>query len=1065
MALLFSSLALICSKAIATPAIGLPVNAQVPPVARTLKDFSFAFSASTFSSALGPMAYVVADAPSWLQLDSTTRTFSGTPGLEDAGSANFSLVASDSAGSTSMPVTLVVSSTPGPRLGIPIEQQLSAYDGYQSPDTILLPRSSELSLTFSQHTFEPTSDDTVFYAICANNTPLPSWINFDRRTLSFSGTTPQITSPDELPQTFDIHFTASDVVGFSAAVASFRLVLENHLFVFEDHPKIVPVTSGSFFAYDGLRTSLLLDGEPVDPADVQQIDADRLDWVSFDEATWVLSGVAPNSAAVENVSITATDRYDETAATTVLIQVTPNSTVNLFHEPLGSVDATAGKDFSYTFNKSLATVSGTQISVDWGTATWLQFDQGQWELHGKVPSDLKPEAIPVNVTLSWASASQSELLVINIGNPSHSSSSRSTDAPSTSLNSGTKGASPTSTASSQSDNETDAVYAHRSKEVAAIAVPILVICLLAIMACCVARRRKRQAKQNWLSMTKRKISRLFLLDEASNQGSEKPMTEKPPVTHKRESLPGLSNPVVSRRRSLLRLSRNTTDDPSQPTKVDSWHEYIQELSRSKPRHTPQPKFSLIAEEQRPSPREGSRFSTRRRLSHTSKPSGLINGSLSRKYGQKKRRSDADFANSSLLSDRRMSGFGHGRNGSSFGTPYSACTPVGIGHGNGGPPGFGIVKPSWRRQSVDSWTPTDSTIKTSDYSSNHLYEQEKSQKAVPTMRSFQHPRISGTLDHTSKTPTIHEIEDNHGAWRASIRAVDAQPPMTYGLSLHTFHKRRAHDRHYRNTFFSAGPSSRASSHLDWLCSTHAPTRFPAPSLSSTDAETSKARGDPLDQERFQRSYSQSSSLEPPASSQRFRSPRKTRSSPHKRTSGASGGNGGGLGSLISSALASRFHSSRSSFASTQRFGSAAERDDSGELGLAIGPMDLTEERDEEGTRRWRHVDVHPNPLEAHTPPLWGSPNVAGGGDDEEYSWKGHAAAVARQMQRLSALRQQHGTANESQAMMRETGARRLFVGGSKAKRPVSVDNGLIARGPSMRGDLVGEDEGDGDGAFL
>ncbi|KAL8871504.1 MAG: hypothetical protein Q9174_002674, partial [Haloplaca sp. 1 TL-2023] len=727
MAFLIPLLAFIFSKAIASPAIGLPVNAQVPPVARALKAFSFSFSASTFSSDLGPINYAVVDAPSWLQLDSSTRTFSGMPRTEHVGSAKFSLVASDGAGSTSMPVTLVVSSSPGPGLGIPLEQQLSAYTGYQSPDTILLPRSSELSLTFSQHTFESISDDTVYYAICANNTPLPSWINFDRHTLSFSGTAPQNTSPDELPQTFDIQFTASDVVGFSAAVASFRLVLENHLFEFEDHPEIVEVTSGSFFAYDGLRASLLLNRQPVDPADVQQIVADKPEWMSFDETTWVLSGVAPNSAAIQNVSITATDRYKETATTTVIFQVTSNSTVNLFDEPLGSVDATAGKDFSYTFNKSLAAVSGTQISVDWGTATWLQFDQGQWELHGSVPSDLKPQAIPVNVTLSQGSTSQSELLIINLGNPSHSSSSRSTDVPSAAVNSGTAGSSPTSTSSSQTQDETDAVYAHKSREVAAIAVPILVICLLAIMACCVARRRKRQAKQDWLSVTKRKISRPCLVDQSSSGGSVGPMAEKPSATYRRESFRGLRSSLASKRRSLLRLSRNTTDDPSQPTKVDSWDEYMQELSRDKPRHAPQPKFSLIAEEQRSSPREGSRFSSKRRLSNISRPSGLINGSLYGKFGQKRRRSDVNFASSGLLSHRRMSGFGHGRNGSSFGTPYSAYTPIGIGHGNGGPPGFGIVRPSWRRQSVDSWTPTNSTIKTSDYSSHHLFELEKSQK--------------------------------------------------------------------------------------------------------------------------------------------------------------------------------------------------------------------------------------------------------------------------------------------------------------------------------------------------
>lgn len=36
-------------------------------------------------------------------------------------------------------------------------------------------------------------------------------------------------------------------------------------------------------------------------------------------------------------------------------------------------------------------------------------------------------------------------------------------------------------------------------------------------------------------------------------------------------------------------------------------------------------------------------------------------------------------------------------------------------------------------------------------------------------------------------------------------------------------------------------------------------------------------------------------------------------------------------------------------------------------------------------------------------------------------------------------------------------RRFLVGGSRGKRPVSVDNGLVARGASMRGNLVGGDD--------
>ncbi len=42
----------------------------------------------------------------------------------------------------------------------------------------------------------------------------------------------------------------------------------------------------------------------------------------------------------------------------------------------------------------------------------------------------------------------------------------------------------------------------------------------------------------------------------------------------------------------------------------------------------------------------------------------------------------------------------------------------------------------------------------------------------------------------------------------------------------------------------------------------------------------------------------------------------------------------------------------------------------------------------------------------------------------------------------------------------------MVGGSRGKRPVSVDNGLVARGASMRGDLVGgDDDDDRDVAFI
>ncbi|KAL8732588.1 MAG: hypothetical protein Q9181_003886 [Wetmoreana brouardii] len=1074
MALLVSLLAL-SYTAIAVPSIGLPINAQIPPVARTSTAFGFTFSESTFYSSAGTITYAIANAPRWLQLDAFSRTFSGTPGPGDASAVKFDLIATDNTGSTTMPVTLVVSASPGPSLGAPIEQQLASHDGYQIPNTIALLHSSALSLSFSPDTFTDTSHGTVYYAFCANNTPLPAWITFDPGRLSFSGTAPQNTSPDELPQTFDIHFTASDVVGFSAAVASFRLVLENHILAFRNQPHVVNITQASRFTYDGLQTSLTLDGHPVDHSNVQQVHADKPDWVSFDEETWALSGVPPISASTQNITVTVTDVYREDATATVVLQLATNGATDLFKGPLDSVDATIGVNFSYIFNKSLISDSEAELAVDLGPAPWLIFDHAALELSGKVPTDLKPQQIFLNVTLSQGSTSQSEPLVINVESATHSSNGRSTETASTSTSSRSEASSPTSTVSSQAKDTGADLRAHRSRIAAAIAVPVVFVCLFLILACClVRRRRRRRSKEDWLSATKRKISRPFLSDGASDGESVGQMVEKPIPEHKRASsrapifdLPGFRSSMASKRRSLVRLSRGTTDEPVQTPRIDPWNEYIQEFDMGKPKKAAKPQFSLIAEEQTSSRREGSRSSSKKHRSRGSKPSGIINISPSKRLRQKKRRSDMSFASSGLLYSQRMSGFGHGQTGSSFSTSCLGRGPIGVGHGNGGPPGFGSVRKSWRHQSVDSWTPTDSTIKSSDLSSSNCNGSERSQNIGSTMRSFPRPPTSGTLEHPSQPPVIHGLEDNHRVQRASIRAVEPTPPQTYGLPLHAFHKRRARNRHHRNTFFSAGPSSRISSHLDWVHSIHAPILSPTQSLSSLASRISKKRTSLLARSPTDRTYSHSSFFEPRTPTHRRRSPTKPRSSPRKRNSGANNGNGnggGGLATLISSAISSRFHSSKSSLASSQRFGSAAGSD----IGLSPGAIGLEEERDEEGNRRWRHIDLHPNPLGAHTPTpsARGSPDTEGEREQEGSGGRRESpyAGMGGAMQRLTWLRQQAGG---RQAMMtggQSAAGRGLVVGRSRGKRPVSVDNGLIARGPSMRGDVVGE-EREGEIAFL
>ncbi|KAL8720242.1 MAG: hypothetical protein Q9225_002874 [Loekoesia sp. 1 TL-2023] len=1020
MALLIALLAL-SYETVAAPSISLPINAQVPPVARTSQAFNFTFADTTFSSSAGNINFALANAPGWLQLDTSSRTFSGTPGPDNAGSVDFGLIATDNTGSTTMPVTLVVSSSPGPGLGIPIEEQLSSHSGYQAPDTLLLLHSSALSVSFSPDTFTDTSHDTVYYALCANNTPLPSWINFDPHSLSFAGSAPQNTSPDELPQTFDIRFTASDVVGFSAAVASFRVILENHILTFGNQPQIVNITQGVPFTYKELQSTLLLDGATIDRADIRELHIDKLDWVSFDETSWILSGTPPNSTGTQNITVTATDIYGENATTTIILQVATNGTTNLFQGPLGIVNATVGQGFDYTFNKSIITASEAEMSVDLGAASsWLKFDQTNLELSGHVPSDLEPQDIILNVTLSQGSTSQSEPLTINVESATHSSNSRSTGTPNASVSSQSVAVSPTSTSSSESQNTEQDSTGHRTRVAAAIAVPVAIVCLFLIFACCFVCRRRRRPEKTWLSVSERKISRPFRTETASDRESIGEMIEKPAAAHTNPSsrapvidLPAFRSSIAGKRRSIFRLSRGTTDEVAQAPKTDSWHEYIQGLSVDKPKKTTQPQFSLVPEEQASSKGGGSRFSSRKNPSRSSRPSGVINTSPTKRSKQKQRRSDMSFASTCLLSSPRVSGFGHGQNGSSFSTSRFGWGPIGAGHGNRGPPQFGRVRESWRNPSIRSWAPTDSTIKSSDLSSSSYNGSERLQNIVPSMPYLPRPPTPGTMDYPSQPQTIREIEDER---RPSIRAVPPETPQTYGLPLHAFHKRRARDRHHRNTFFSAGPSSRASSHLNWMLPVHSPILSPTQSLSSLPSSDHKNRISRVERLLGDLESSSSSSLDPQ------NRPSTSRGLPRR-----------GLANLISTGITSRFHSSRSSIASSQRFASAAE---DSELGLSPG-FGLKEDTDEEGNRQWR-----PEGSTSHV-------SILG----EREGWESLVRTtdrMGRQLQRLTLLRQQ-GRREES------GGERRFVVGGSRGKRPVSVDNGLVARGPSMRGDVVEEGE--------
>uniref|UniRef100_UPI003CFB4940 putative Ig domain-containing protein n=1 Tax=Pseudomonas sp. DC3200b2 TaxID=2804669 RepID=UPI003CFB4940 len=135
--------------------------------------------------------------PAWLKFDAATRTFSGTPDINAAGTFNVKVTANDGkAGSVSDIFALAVQDTPvnhAPTVAAPLADQ-SAKE--TTPFSYAIPAGA----------FTDVDNDTLtFTATLADGSALPAWLKFDPATRTFSGT------PDtNAAGTFNVKVTAND---------------------------------------------------------------------------------------------------------------------------------------------------------------------------------------------------------------------------------------------------------------------------------------------------------------------------------------------------------------------------------------------------------------------------------------------------------------------------------------------------------------------------------------------------------------------------------------------------------------------------------------------------------------------------------------------------------------------------------------------------------------------------------------------------------------------------------------------------------------------------------------
>ncbi|KAH0492293.1 hypothetical protein TgHK011_007253 [Trichoderma gracile] len=483
-----STLSLLQS-AFANPTISFPFNAQLPPVARPNHAFSYSFSPNTFRSDANNMTYSLGDHPSWLSLESESRRLYGTPKEEDIPPGEvvgqeFGLVATDGAGSTTMNATLVISRRSPPSVHIPISQQMDNFGHFSAPSSILSYPSTEFQYTFDPDTFGK-GKSLNYYASSNDSTPLPAWIRFNDKTLTFSGRTPAFESLVQPPQKFDFSLVASDIVGFSGTSLSFAIVVGSHKLTTDDPVILLNATRGAKASYDGLAKGIQLDNEAIRPGSLDVSAEDMPSWLTLDPATLRLEGTPRENDQSANFTIVIRDSFAD--ALSVLVQV--DVATGLFQSNLEDIQIEPGKEFNLDLSAYFRDPSDIELKVSTDPEVgWLHVD-------GPKVSGTAPKAAKGKFNMSIKAVSRSTGLT-----ETHKFRAEFVppdEAISTPSSPGSKPASP---ASAKADDS------HRRRlgttdVLLATILPVLFITFAIMLLICVMRRRRRH-RQTYISASK-----------------------------------------------------------------------------------------------------------------------------------------------------------------------------------------------------------------------------------------------------------------------------------------------------------------------------------------------------------------------------------------------------------------------------------------------------------------------------------------------------------------------------------------------------------------------------------
>jgi hypothetical protein len=367
--------------------VNYPLNLQLPPVALVDQPYQYQLASTTFYSDSDTVHYSLVGAPSWLSLDSSNRTLLGTPRTTDLGEASFIIAAASLGGAVvNMGSKLLISNHNGPEVKGNVTETLANAGQLSGPRVVSVGPSKPIDITFPFDIFDTSANPLIYHAGLSDHTPLPAWISFEASTLHFMGTTPPITST----QIFEISLIACEVPGYSVSSITFTIAVSNHQMVFQPYDETLNLSKTDKVQLTDLKSKLIFDGFPIQESQIQSINATLPSWLTIDNETHDISGIAPSGLMSQNITVTATDQFDDVAQLNLHI----NFQSELFSGEIGQLNITVGDNFVYTIPQTILENGDERLSVDLASLSrYLHFDAAKSTLSGTIPYDFLSQKV------------------------------------------------------------------------------------------------------------------------------------------------------------------------------------------------------------------------------------------------------------------------------------------------------------------------------------------------------------------------------------------------------------------------------------------------------------------------------------------------------------------------------------------------------------------------------------------------------------------------------------------------------------------------------------------------